>query len=318
MKHKWMMVGFISAGWGLSLLLGAAYFQTLELPFQSSVENESTLFDVENQGIGTAIAGHNTQEEKHGLLGGIYGVEGISDSTSPGDIGVYGHVGDSSVSGLTPGLNAGVWGESDRGFGVVGSSNNISVFGWSERGIAIDGFSSRGTALQAITRTGTLFIADSIDENNRPTRRVTITGEGDMTISGQINSGGADLADLLPAVTGLNPGDVLIINENSLLDQSQEAYQTSVVGVYSTQPGFVGTRGDSLPNLVPLALAGIVPVNITTENGNIQPGDLLVAASLSGHAMKAGDEVPLGSVIGKALENFDSETGQIQMLVMLH
>ncbi len=317
MKHKWMMAGFIVAGWGLTLVMGAAYFQSLELPFQANLDSELTLFELENQGAGSAIAGHNTQEEKHGLLGGAYGVEGMSDSTSAGDIGVYGHVGESSISGLSPGLNAGVWGESNRGFGVVGSSNNISVFGWSEGGIAIDGFSSGGTAIQAITRTGTLFVADSIDTNNRPTRRVTITGEGDMTISGQINSGGADLADLLPAVTGLSPGDVLIINENGLLAQSQKAYQTSVVGVYSTQPGFVGSQGDTHSNLVPLALAGIVPVNVTNENGNIQPGDLLVAASLSGHAMRAGEIMPSGSVIGKALQAFNGETGTIQMLVML-
>lgn len=316
MKHGRVVVGFV-VGSAFSLLLGTAYFQTLELPFQSSAESESALFEVENQGTGYAIAGRNSLEEKHGFIGGEYGVEGVSDSASPGDIGVYGHVGEPSISGLEPGLNAGVWGESDRGFGIVGSSNNIGVFGWTERGIAVDGFSANGTSVQAITRTGTLFIGDSIDENNRPTRRVTITGEGDMTVSGQINSGGADLADLLPAVEGLSPGDVLIINESGLLAPSREAYQTSVVGVYSTQPGFVGSQGDINVNQVPLALAGIVPVKVSDENGNIQPGDLLVASSLSGYAMRAGEEAPSGSVVGKALQGFDGEVGTIQMLVML-
>lgn len=316
MKHGRVVVGFV-VGCSFSLLLGAAYFQALELPFQSSSQSESALFDVENQGTGYAIVGRNSQEEKYGFIGGEYGVEGVSDSVSPGDVGVYGHTGERFEAGFSPGLNAGVWGESNRGFGVVGSSNNISVFGWSDGGIAIDGFSSRGTAFQAITRTGTLFVADSIDDNNRPTRRVTITGEGDMTVSGQINSGGADLADLLPAVEGLSPGDVLIVNASGLLAPSQEAYQTSVVGVYSTQPGFVGSQGDAHVNQVPLALAGIVPVKITNENGIIQPGDLLVASSLSGYAMRAGEEAPSGSVIGKALQGFDGEVGTIQMLVML-
>ena len=66
-----------------------------------------------------------------------------------------------------------------------------------------------------------------------------------------------------------------------------------------------------------LALAGKVPVKATTEGGAIRPGDLLVASSTPGHAMKAAASPAVGSVVGKALEPLDGGSGVIKMLVML-
>ncbi len=68
---------------------------------------------------------------------------------------------------------------------------------------------------------------------------------------------------------------------------------------------------------MPLAVVGIVPVKVSAENGPIRPGDLLVASSTPGHAMKAGPNPRRGTVIGKALEGLEEGTGVIQMLVML-
>ena len=83
---------------------------------------------------------------------------------------------------------------------------------------------------------------------------------------------------------------------------SSKAYQTSVAGVFSTKPGFVGGGVDAeTPGEVPLAIVGIVPVKAVSENGPIHPGDLLVASSMAGHAMDAGVNPPTGTVIGKAL-----------------
>jgi hypothetical protein len=96
-----------------------------------------------------------------------------------------------------------------------------------------------------------------------------------------------------------------------------------VVGVYSTEPGFVAGNkldedGNPLePERIPLAVIGVVPVKVSAENGAIHPGDLLVASSTPGHAMKAGANPAVGTVIGKALGSVESGTGVIQMLVML-
>jgi photosystem II stability/assembly factor-like uncharacterized protein len=66
-----------------------------------------------------------------------------------------------------------------------------------------------------------------------------------------------------------------------------------------------------------LALVGRVPVKVTTENGPIQPGDLLASSSKPGYAMRCSEAKKCeGAVIGKALEALDKGTGLILMLIM--
>jgi regulator of RNase E activity RraA len=134
-------------------------------------------------------------------------------------------------------------------------------------------------------------------------------------------TGGADFAEMLPAAAGLEPGDVLVIDPDGQLIRSTEPYQASVAGVYSTKPGFVGGQPveGTVAGAIPLAVVGVVPVKVTTENGAIRPGDLLVASAIPGHAMKAGPNPPQGTVIGKALEKLDASQGIgiIKMLATL-
>jgi hypothetical protein len=128
----------------------------------------------------------------------------------------------------------------------------------------------------------------------------------------------ADFAEVLPAIGDLGPGDVLVIGPDGKLASSTEAYQPTVVGVYTTRPSYVGgARLLGQPGYAPLAVMGIVPVKVSAENGSIQPGDLLVASSMPGHAMKADPNPSVGTVIGKALGALEEGTGLIDLLVML-
>jgi hypothetical protein len=149
--------------------------------------------------------------------------------------------------------------------------------------------------------------------------RITSSGQGRSDV-GWVTPA-EDFAEMLPAVAGLESGDVLAIGPDGTLVRSTSPYQTSVAGVYSTQPGFIGGQPVEGPvaGTIPLAVVGIVPVKVTAENGVILPGDLLVASSRPGHAMKAGPNPPQGTVIGKALEKLDAsqDTGVIKMLATL-
>ena len=92
-----------------------------------------------------------------------------------------------------------------------------------------------------------------------------------------------------------------------------------MVGVYSTKPGFLGgsaTEGGP-DDLVPLAVVGVVPVKASAENGPIRPGDMLVASSTPGHAMRAGVRPQVGRVVGKALSGLAQGVGQVKLLVMM-
>lgn len=82
----------------------------------------------------------------------------------------------------------------------------------------------------------------------------------------------------------------------------------NVIGIVSTDP----TITLNSPKGSPVALAGRVPVKVTTENGLIKIGDYLTASSLSGYAMKAnsGDYC-----IGKAIQTFNGKTGKILCLI---
>ena len=68
-------------------------------------------------------------------------------------------------------------------------------------------------------------------------------------------------------------------------------------------------------HFVRLSLAGRVPVKVDASFGAIRIGDALVASSTPGHAMRSDNPAPL-TVIGKALENFDSGRGTIMMMVL--
>ncbi|MBX4190315.1 hypothetical protein KW791_03425, partial [Candidatus Parcubacteria bacterium] len=64
---------------------------------------------------------------------------------------------------------------------------------------------------------------------------------------------------------------------------------------------------------LPIALAGRVPLKVSTENGSIEIGDYLTTSSIPGVAMKA---TKAGNVIGPALNNYDgTEIGQVMTFV---
>jgi hypothetical protein len=138
---------------------------------------------------------------------------------------------------------------------------------------------------------------------------------------------GADYAEAVDVTgdrTKYEPGDILVIDPDApgKFLKSNQAYSTLVAGIYSTKPGFVGRKQPATPETsateVPMAMVGRVPTKVSAENGPIKVGDLLVASSTLGHAMKGTDRSLLtGAVVGKALGSLDSGTGVIEVLVTL-
>jgi hypothetical protein len=121
------------------------------------------------------------------------------------------------------------------------------------------------------------------------------------------------------------PGDVLTISQASdrTVEKSQSAYSTLVAGVYATKPGVLLTEkdatADKLDDMVPMGVIGVIPTKVCMEGGAIKRGDLLVTSSIAGAAMKADpDKVKVGQVIGKALEDYNSNgVGKIKVLVSI-
>ena len=121
------------------------------------------------------------------------------------------------------------------------------------------------------------------------------------------------------------PGDVLVIDTTGSSPQfslSTQSNSALVAGVYSTQPAMLATTHPMDEKLaadeVPIALVGQVQCKASAENGAINIGDLLVSSATPGHAMRAGDNVKPGTILGKALESLPFGTGKIRVLLTLH
>ena len=84
------------------------------------------------------------------------------------------------------------------------------------------------------------------------------------------------------------------------------------------QAGYIaGGRSDGTSHK-PIALVGRVVCKVSAENGTIAIGDLLTTSDTPGHAMQATDfERRQGAILGKALQAFDGDKGQIMVLVTL-
>ncbi|SNT44381.1 hypothetical protein SAMN05421770_1199 [Granulicella rosea] len=134
----------------------------------------------------------------------------------------------------------------------------------------------------------------------------------------------AESIDVLGDRKTYQPGDVITMDESApgKFTKSQKPYSKLVSGVFSTKPGLTGRRVNyERPDKeaeVPMAMMGIVPTKVSTENGAIAVGDLLVSASIPGYAMKGTDrERMMGAIIGKALAPLGSGSGIIEVLVSL-
>ncbi|MCA9361803.1 hypothetical protein KC906_00360, partial [Candidatus Kaiserbacteria bacterium] len=109
----------------------------------------------------------------------------------------------------------------------------------------------------------------------------------------------AGLSETYVSDTELEAGEVVMLSAGLTIDRATRATTTTVLGVVATNPGItLGTAATGYP----VALAGRVPVQLSTENGPISKGDQLMLSSLPGVAMKA---TGTGAVIGIALEDFN-------------
>jgi hypothetical protein len=271
-----------------------------------------------NSAAGCGVFGESLSDTTLNLEG-CYGVKGVHHDSA--GAAVYGETDGSGWSmGIASTTVAGVHGTtiapSGRSHGVMGTSTNPSgagVYGYNSlSGPGVTGVSMYGNPIEGYDRDSNMGMVSY-------ELVFYVNNQGEVYADGNFHSGGADFAEMLPGKEGLEPGDVLVVDEDGKLTRSTEARQSSVVGVYSTQPGFVGGDNgeESLAGKVPLAIMGIVPVKVVSETGSIRAGDLLAASSMPGHAMNAGDGPKVGTVIGKALEKLDDERGVIKMLVML-
>lgn len=155
---------------------------------------------------------------------------------------------------------------------------------------------------------GQIFFVASLSANLN--NKAGNTGSFVFSHSIVTNNGSYDVAEDYPTRDDtLEPGDVISIdtNERGFVKKSEGDYDYTAIGVYSAKPALRLSQDDDLISggrAIPVALAGRVPVKVSTENGEIKPGDPLTPSSTSGVAMKAKKS---GLIIGQAMEGYDGK-----------
>lgn len=152
----------------------------------------------------------------------------------------------------------------------------------------------------------------------------------------------SDYAEIYPTEDGVDYGEIVAIGSTSVeithtetdkngnplppktkivkkLAKSTSPYQ-NILGITSRNYGDFTSAGhnsvNQSDNPMPIALVGRVPLKVTTENGNINAGDMITSSSTPGIGMKATDT---GRVVGIALSSFNGQgVGEVMVFVNIH
>ena len=128
---------------------------------------------------------------------------------------------------------------------------------------------------------------------------------------------GSDFAEEFATTKDLETGTVVVMDDNGYktVRPCNQSYDKTVVGIVSNNPSIIAGRVNSKHKAI-IAMMGVVKVKVSDVNGEISKGDLLTTSGIYGYAMKSENSKP-GTIIGKALENLDGKTGEINVLVNL-
>jgi len=164
-----------------------------------------------------------------------------------------------------------------------------------------------------------LFPSSATDINNLDQASIHLDGQaGDITLR---NADCAEDFDVAPGET-LEPGAVVMVDDDGKVRPTKVAYDRRVVGVVSgagdMRPGIVLDRRPSVSLRQTVALMGKVYCRVDAEVAPVRAGDLLVPAAAPGYAMRA-ERCPeaFGAVIGKALGSLARGRSMVPMLVSL-
>jgi hypothetical protein len=120
----------------------------------------------------------------------------------------------------------------------------------------------------------------------------------------------ADLAECYSADTDYEPGTVIMFGGSAEVTRCDSDMCVTVAGVISTNPAYKMNSGMQADHVAEVALTGRVPCKVI---GQVNKGAMMVSAG-NGHARAEANPV-IGSVIGKAIESFNGESGTIEIAV---
>ena len=122
----------------------------------------------------------------------------------------------------------------------------------------------------------------------------------------------ADVAECYEADDNYEPGTVVIFGGSNEVTVCNEDASASLAGVISTNPAYLMNSDINVVYPAEVALLGRVPTKV---KGPIKRGQMLVG-TINGMA-RAELNPKIGTVIGKALQDFEGDTGVIEVVIGL-
>jgi hypothetical protein len=197
--------------------------------------------------------------------------------------------------------------------GIVDIVNNTQAISTTSGALQVDGGASfggnlfiRGSAGNAITVTGNIIPSANLATTNN-LGSDTRWWNNFYGVSTQARY--ADLAENYQADANYEPGTVVEFGGSAEVTLAEDGTRR-VAGVVSTNPAHLMNTGLRGENVVPVALQGRTPCKV---RGKIHKGDMLVSAG-AGYA-RPENSPQIGTVIGKALVDFDGIEGVIEVVV---
>ena len=224
-----------------------------------------------------------------------------------------------TLTGDVTGVSTAFDGSGNLSFATTIAANSVAL-GTDTTGdyVATAGVSGNGLSGSASGEGSSFTVTSNATSANTGNTIVFRDGNGDF--SARIMTGTAtaaryaDLAERYAADKKYEVGTVVVFGGDNEITTTNTKMDTAVAGVISANPAFrmncEAGEDDTHPYV---ALAGRVPCRVV---GKVKKGNILVTSGIPGVAVAAVGDIKVGSMIGKALENYDSDhIGTIEVAV---
>ena len=246
------------------------------------------------------------------LLAGALTTAAQPNITSVGTLTSLGVNGTVTAAAFT--ANTGIFTGNGSGLSAIVGANVTGAVTFAATANAVAGANVSGTVAQATLVMGatqnnitTLGALTTLSTGANSTAG-TITGNWTLTAGSRLTATYADLAEYYEADVKYLPGTVLMFGGDKEVTLAEDG-TSKVAGVVSTNPAYV--MNSTCPGLLTaVALQGRVPCKV---RGKISKGDMLISG---GNGFARPNQFPaMGTVIGKALQDFDGYEGVIEVAV---
>ena len=224
-----------------------------------------------------------------------------------------------TLTGDVTGVSAAFDGSGNLSFATTIAANSVEL-GTDTTGSYVQQGTTSGNGISGSVNTeaGTFTVSSNATSANTASTIVFRDASGDF--SANIMTGTAtaaryaDLAERYAADQEYPVGTVVVFGGDKEITTTSTKMDTAVAGVISANPAFrMNCEAGEDATHPYVALAGRVPCRVA---GKIKKGNILVTSGIPGVAVAAVGDIKVGSMIGKALEDYDSDhIGTIEVAV---